>query len=197
MKNISAYPLNWPQGWKRVTCRKRGKFNCNTLERATSELLHELHLMGVGDWNVIISTNVPLRRDGLPYSGMANPVDSGAAVYFKYKEKNMVFACDTYVNVIDNVWAIRHTIEALRGIQRWGASDMMERSFTGFEALPPARGKNWWEILEVPRQADLAFIKDAYKKKAIEFHPDKTGGSHDMMAEVNRAWSEAEKERGR
>lgn len=187
-------------GWKRASeySRKRSKFHCNSLDLATKGVLHELKLMGVSNnfvnTNVVISTNVPLRRDGLPYSGMANPKDSGAAVYFIYKNKNMVFACDTFINVIDNLVAIQKTIEAIRGIQRWGASDMMERSFTGFEALPEPKSKNWWDILGVARHSDLSFIKDVYRKKATEFHPDR-GGNHEQMTEINHAWEAAQKEK--
>jgi hypothetical protein len=131
-KDISVFPLTWPVGWTRTETKKRSAFR-TTFGKARDELFRELKLLGVNDWNVILSSNIPVRRDGLPYSGQANPDDPGIAVYFRYKEKPMVlFACDTYINAVDNLWAITKSIEALRGIKRWGASDMLERSFTGF-----------------------------------------------------------------
>jgi hypothetical protein len=48
----------------------------------------------------------------------------------------MCFACDRWDSVADNVQAIRKTIEALRGIERWGTGDMVQRAFAGFVALP-------------------------------------------------------------
>jgi len=194
---IDAFPLQWPDGWKRTSSRKSSVFKFNSsFGRARDELFHELKLMGVGDWNVILSTNVPLRKDGLPYSGQANPQDPGVAVYFKYKNQDMVFACDTYRKVEDNLWAIRKTIEALRGIQRWGASDMMERSFTGFTALPaPAATvkKEWWDVLELRRDASKESIKERYRLLANIYHPDKPNGSTEKMSELNKAYEEGMK----
>lgn len=192
MKTIDAFPLAWPQGWKKTLKRKNSAFR-TTFAKARDELFRNLKLLGVNDWNVVLSTNIPLRRDGLPYSGQANPEDPGVAIYFKHKDKDMVFACDTYYDVTDNVWAVCKTIEAIRGIQRWGASDMMERAFTGFTALPPAKGSQWWEVLDVPRGAGLLSVKIAYKSLAMKHHPD-VGGDPSEMAKINKAFAEAEKE---
>lgn len=198
MKNITAFPLQWPDGWPRAKNRTSSKFGAHiSFSRARDELLMELKRMGVTNnfvnTNVVLSTNVTLRQDGLPYAGQANPHDPGVAVYFIYRGKNMVFACDTYRNVIDNMWAIRKTIEALRGMERWGASDMMERAFTGFQALPPAQSKAWWDVLGVSRSASLEQVSKAWKDLAKKYHPDR-GGSEQKMSEINRAWHEAERE---
>ena len=70
----------------------------------------------------------------------------------------MCFACDKWRDVYDNIYAIGKTIEALRGIERWGTGDMVEQAFTGFVALPSP--KSPWEILGVPSRAtarDVAF----------------------------------------
>lgn len=49
----------------------------------------------------------------------------------------MCFACEKWQDVYGNIYAIGKTIEALRGIERWGTGDMVEQAFTGFVALPP------------------------------------------------------------
>ena len=89
--------------------------------------------------------------------------------------------------------AVWKTIEALRGIARWGTGDMMERAFTGFEALP-APGQHakhpWWQVLGVHQNATPEEIKTAYRRQAMACHPDH-GGSEALMAEVNAAYSEA------
>lgn len=185
-----AYPLHWPQGWPRSVRRARSRFDV-TFDRARRELSAAIVRMG-GSYPVI-STNVELRRDGMPYASGKEPADPGVAVYFLRDGKQMVFACDRWDLVRDNIRAIERTIEALRGIERWGASDMMERAFSAFEALPPPRSH--WTILGIRPGAHRDDIAEAYRTKARAAHPD-AGGSHSVMAELNAARDAALKEIG-
>ena len=105
----------------------------------------------------------------------------------------MTFACDRWHKVEDNMRAISRTIEALRGIDRWGASEMMERAVQAFESLPPP--KSCWDILGIRPDASLEQITAAYRAKAHAAHPDK-GGSTNAMAEINQAYAEAKAIRG-
>lgn len=198
-QQIESYPLQWPAGWPRAKTRERSKFK-TTFDKARKELYRELGLMGVPDWNVILSTNLPLRRDGMPYSGQrpANG-DPGIAVYFKRRneEKRFVFACDRWDRIEDNMQAVRHSIEAIRGIERWGASDMLERAFTGFAALPapPAQGEHWADIFKVPAYADMELIEDRYRAMMKKAHPDVMGGSHEAAQRLNKAIEQARMEK--
>src|SRR3546814_14137346 len=49
---------------------------------------------------------------------------------------------------------------------------------------------DYYELLEVERTADAAAIKSAYRKLAMKYHPDKTGGCTDSEAKF-KAVSEA------
>ncbi|MDB5964783.1 MAG: heat shock protein DnaJ domain protein, partial [Polaromonas sp.] len=127
------HPLTWPPGWKRTRSPGASKFKTDP-DKATRGLLAEIERLGGRE--VIISSNAQYRQDGMPYARQGYIGDTGVAVYFKRKGKPQVFACDTFWRIHENIHAIAKTIEALRAIERYGASDMMERAFTGFTALP-------------------------------------------------------------
>ncbi len=66
-ENISAYPLTWATIYPRTPQHKReaARFEVN-FSTARNDLLNELRLLGAK--NIIISSNVPTRQDGLPYA---------------------------------------------------------------------------------------------------------------------------------
>lgn len=145
--------------------------------------------------SVIISTNIPLRLDGLPYATFATPEDKGVAVYFVKGKENYVFCCDKWNNINDNMHAIGKTIEALRAIDRWGVSEMMDRAFLGFQQLPPGNrsvSKKWYEILEVEESCDWEAVRSAYRSKVKTFHPDNiVNGNIFEFNKVQRAYEDA------
>jgi DnaJ-class molecular chaperone len=51
-------------------------------------------------------------------------------------------------------------------------------------------------VLAVQPSASVEEIETAFRKLARERHPDRPGGSHDLMADLNRAKAEGLKERG-
>jgi hypothetical protein len=187
MNGIEAHPLCWPTGWPRRNRTTRSRFNA-TFAVARDCLFNEIRLMNGS--SPILSTNVELRRDGLPYATRREPEDSAVAVYFTYKKKQLVFASDRWDKVQDNIQAIRKTIEALRGIERWGASDMMERAFTGFVALPDHSNRTWWQVLGVTEDAHPREVRTAYKRKCVEVHPDKPNGNKEMFQDVQNAYNQ-------
>jgi hypothetical protein len=185
--SAQAYPLQWPAGLPRAKSRAVSAFGEKTIGVATRFVLGEVRRMN-GSLPVL-STNLALRGDGLPYANQRQPADPGAALYFQRRGKPMVFACDRWLKIEHNIYAIGKTIEALRGIERWGSSDMMERAFVGFQALPAP--KPWWEVLGLDGpNATRSEIAIAYRRASNEAHPDRPGGSHDAMAAVNAARDE-------
>lgn len=182
-----AYPLHWPEGWPRTKKRERSRFNC-TFEQTRRGLVHELELFGAR--YIILSTNVELRRDGYPYASAKAPDDPGVAVYFDYKGRASCIPCDKWDRVQDNLRAIEKTIDAMRGLARWGANDIVDRAFMAFEALPApgtSNGQLPHEILNIPEKADGDTIRAARAKLARLYHPDLGSGDHNKMAEVNAA----------
>ena len=143
--------------------------------KARDELMRELDRLGAR--RPILSTNIPVRIDGLPYANMREPADPGVAVYFEHKGKPMCFACDQYRTARENVRAIGLTIAAIRAIERYGSSDMMERAFRGFTALPEHAGQHWREVFEIPHDAKPTHddIDKHFRALAHVYHPDKGG----------------------
>lgn len=207
---INAHPLSWPVGWKRTPAQQQreAKFARNdkrlTLTQGLDRVLLELQRMGVQRQDVIVSTDVLLRLDGLPRSGQPEPKDHGAAVYWQeWNGQRRVMAIDIYDKVADNLAAIAATLDAMRAIERHGGAAILERAFTGFVALPapgPAE-RHWRDVLGVPDTLtpdayDLERkLKDYYRRAASAAHPDK-GGSNAAMAAVNAAYEQARRALG-
>lgn len=196
-----AYPLCWPEGRPRTAEPQDSRFDV-TLGSARNKLMAELRLLGAT--NPVLSTNIALRQDGRPIVNQGEPEDPGVAIYFVYNGKQTCFACDRWTLVRDNVQAVRKTIEALRGITRWGTGDMLDAAFNGFQALP-APGEHsrppWREVLGLLDLQDaapaelLAQADAAFKEKAKERHPDR-GGTEEEMADLNFAIRQARDELG-
>lgn len=210
-EDITRYPLCWPPGRPRTPASERthSQFHRRarvegasytqkasiTLAGARRALTEELTRLGAQ--NVVLSTNIELTRYGEPRSDRKPPTDPGAAVYFTHAGRDMAFACDRWSKVEENVRAIAKTIEALRGIERWGTGDMVAAAFTGFTELPAHAPPPHWSIsLEVARSAPDSVVIDRYRALAKQHHPDRNGGEDTKMKEVNLAFDAFKRERG-
>lgn len=187
-----AYPLQWPPGWPRTERPSRSAFKV-TEETAKRNLVRELSLLGARD--VVISTNMPIRQDGLPYASRRAPEDAGIAVYFTLNGTQQCIPCDRWRTLRENMQAVTLTVGALRGLDRWGAKEMVDAAFSGFKALPEGRSSAptyalpWYEILQVSPQAGYDIITAAYRKLAMKAHPD-NGGSQGDFERIKSAYDE-------
>lgn len=208
---IEAFPLCWPQNRKRTERYKRenARFDM-TFARARDEIIRQIELMcgkyghARRETGLIISTNIALRRDGMPLASQRQPEDTGVAVYFNYRKRPMCFACDRWQRIEDNMQAVAKTIDALRGIARWGTGDMMEAAFTGFAALPApgqASALGWREVFgfESAYRPHADDIEDAYKRLRSIHHPDKNPNDPSAAVRfhaVTTAYAQAKQELG-
>jgi hypothetical protein len=187
-ESIKRYPLEWPVGWKRTRVRRVGRFKKEgqwiTVNGATARLERELDRLGAK--NTTLSTNVSLRLDGRPRSD-ERPADPGAAIYFSFKGKATVLACDTYTEVADNIAALAAHLDALRAIERYGVGSL-EQALAGYKALPADTAADWRKVFGFPTNSrpTLDQLDTAYKATAKQKHPD-LGGTDIEMAHVNRA----------
>lgn len=184
----TQYPLQYPAGWKRTQYPQHSRFQSNSAYSESKDIERQLKLMGAT--KVIVNSNMMYRNDGLPYARQ-NVEDTGVAVYFELDGQQQCIPCDKWYKLEDNLRAVSKTIEALRGIERWGAKEMMRAAFTGFKALPEAvvtpPPTDWWVELGVDQYASKEVIKDAYRRLAKVNHPD-NGGSDEYFGKLHRAY---------
>lgn len=194
---ISAYPLQWPAHWPRTQHPLFSQFQ-TSLSEASTNLFRQLELMGAT--NIVINSNMQLRPDGRPYARQQTIDDTGVAVYFTLNGEQQCIPCDKWMKLEENVQAIRKTVEALRGLERWGAKEMVNAAFRGFKALPenvivtPYTVRPWHEVLEVLPTASFDVIQAAYKRLLLRHHPDQ-GGDVVKFQELKQAYDQARKER--
>lgn len=201
-----AFPLTWPDGHAVTPRGRRGRAAFkSTLGGARDHLLNELRLLGTK--RVIISSNIPVRQDGYPYASWRQPDEPGVAVYFQQRIVSpngtvswaeRAIACDRWDRVEANMRALGKTVEALRGIARWGSTDIVDRAFRGFAALPPDPSTDWRLTLGFAADArpGLGAVRSAHRSLARTHHPDMPSGNEEQMRRLNAALHAAEAELG-
>lgn len=183
-----GYPLHWPPHWKRTPeYKRRHSIFRNTFARSRDELLNEIRLLG-GRYPVI-SSNLMLKIDGFPYANQKEPEDPGVAVYFELFGKQQCIPCDKWKKTLDNIIAVQKTINALRGIERWGAKEMVEAAFQGFQALPAPD-----DVIPIEKQYFVNChskedAKKLYHNLVKRMHPD-VGGNVDEFNEMKRQYEQ-------
>lgn len=163
------------------------------LGQAIGEVLAELRMLKAQ--NVVISSNLALRKDGYPLAMKSQPEDVGVAVYFVLNGRTQCIPCDKWKRIEDNMHAIGLTIGALRGLDRWGAKEMVDAAFSGFQALPDySDGQK-----ATPRYffdcVDVEHARQRFRTLSKELHPD-AGGKSEDFAEMNRQYQKFLEERG-
>jgi hypothetical protein len=205
VESIPRYPLAWPLGWKRAKQRQRAAFtetvwtngttgdNASTRSKRTKAVSMaaavdrlERQLALLHGTEPTLSTNVRLNLRGIPY-GDEQPRDPGAAVYFAFKGRATVLACDKWERVADNVTAIANHIDAIRRVDRYGVGTI-EQALEGYKALPADTAANWRGVLGFTSDERVTAeqVQGRFKQKAREVHPD-LGGNDVAMAHLNRA----------
>lgn len=107
-----------------------------TQARAERFMLEEIHRIGGRD--VVLELDVTdkhFRVNGTLRAD-ARPDTPRVQVFFELDGQTMRFSAGQYTDVASNLQAIGKTIQALRGIDRWGATKGGQQ-YTGWAALPP------------------------------------------------------------
>lgn len=181
------YPLQWKPTIPRTQRRIKARFQTNSVSYAGDRLVEGLRMMGAK--NCIISSNLQLRQRGDGFYANQRVDDVGVCVYFDLKGQQKVMALDLYDKVEHNLWALYLSVEAMRGIQRWGGAQIMDGIFTGFAALPSPDSIS--QAVSVQYFADCVDADQArqrYLRLAKELHPDLHPESLTEFQEMKRQY---------
>lgn len=205
MSAVTRFPLSWPHGWQRTPAghRRSASFGRRravapggyaskqalSIAEAIGRLSGELQRLGVDSW--LVSSNLKMRNDGLPYSQQSEPAAPGVAVYFRLSGKDRTLACDQWTRAADNIASIAAHIECLRGIDRYGVGTV-DQAFAGYAALPPS-AEDWRSVFGLTGTPAWAMVEARFMALAKEHHPDR-GGDPAAMAKLNAARDAARKE---
>lgn len=200
-----------PQPWTRPatpkTQRKHGNFR-TSYTRTLDKLQYELEKIGATEILFECSFHAnQIRLDGWPKANQS-PEYNGIAVSFNHPEVGRVeYVTDRYFLWQDNLHAIALTLEALRGVERWGVVASGQQ-YTGFKAITSGNGEgkrgaaSWIARLvageplsgDVSNGASVKLYRDVLLEEASaeneskrsiikaarkKAHPD-TGGSHEL-----------------
>lgn len=186
------FPLHWPPHVARTPARDRRPSAFKVMgAQAYAQLVEEAHRFGCTAF--VISTNAPRSaRTGAPYADALDDdaEDPGAALYLARGDRDLVFACDTFPTIRENLRAIYGTLESLRRIERYGARQMLAAAMAGFTALP-SPDRPWHEVLGLPATATPDEIAEARKRLAREHHAD-----GDRMKAINVAHDQGMEAKG-
>lgn len=185
---IEAYPLQWPAGWPRTQNPKSSAFRPGSPHGEAVDIGRQLRLMQAT--KIVINSNMMYKNDGTPYARQGNIEDTGVAVYFTLNGEQQCIPCDKWRALGENLRAINKTIEALRGLDRWGAKEMVNAAFRGFKALPESvivTEAPWYVVLGVEPDAPASFIRNAYRDLVKKHHPD-AGGNPEEFKRITAAY---------
>jgi hypothetical protein len=166
------FPLQWLPQQPRTKRPDRARFGNHSPSKAGDYLIHELQLLGAK--NCIISSNLQQRARGDGFYANQKVDDNGVVIYFDLKGKNKAMACDRWDKVEHNLWALYCSVQAIRGLERWGGSEFLDGLFTGFKALPSPDDVI---ITEKNYFIDVTDIDKRYKELAKLLHPDMPDGN--------------------
>lgn len=185
----------YPPGYKQTRMTRRAAFKPMSIAAAVAFLQDEVRRMG--GTNLRLEDDLRKRNDGLPYSVQRQPEDQGVVVYFTLSGgKKVAMPCDRWDRIEHNYYAVAMTIEAKRGIERWGAASE-EAEYEGYLLLgagsaPPvpvvesAPEDPPHVVLGVLPDAPREVIEGAWRSLAGKHHPDR-GGSPEAFHRLTKA----------
>ena len=133
--SVTAYPLQWPSAWPRTTHPQPAKFK-TPFSYARDQLYRELDLLGAT--NIVISSDMMVRLDGLLYVKQRAPDDRGVAVYFTIRIAGLPimlrFSADALQASIGEQSKRMETLRAIQTIKSMGGEAERESVWANRQA---------------------------------------------------------------
>lgn len=131
--------------------------------------------------------------DGMPRAD-SRPAHPGVILNIEPRNKQaMSFPCDTFTHWHDNLRAITLTLEALRKIDRYGASHSGQqyRGWLTIEAVPASVADPVQVLVEAagdePPDMSPGSLAELYRRAKVRAHPDRHGGDTTQSDAVEAA----------
>lgn len=161
-------PLAWPENEPRTPAHQRqlSSLFSTTIGRTLDQLERELNRFCAE--NIVLSIDTPFR-------GKIN--DAAAALFFDLPGgRAIAICCDLYLKQDDNIRALYKIVEGMRTIERYGGTNVSQKTFSGFAALPPP--PDIWKTLGISKGVGEAlstkmrkeFVMDAFRERAKAGH---------------------------
>lgn len=203
MLDATFRPLGeWP-GQPTASYARQGSRFRSTYKQTLDLLESELGAIDAKDVVIQIAlSSRDIRNDGWPRSG-ARPGQPGVVLSFVRGKEALQFACDTFDDWEANLRAIGKTLEALRAVDRYGATKGGEQ-YRGWAQLPPGEGYRPPDAPAMTRETAAAFlaehsgitaqailmdgaVRDIARMRATQkLHPDR-GGDQEQFLRLTRA----------
>ena len=188
-----ASTLDWPRNWERTPARERSK-NRNyevELQDAIEDLEAELHRLGVDDWRLATDMDHQSRNPNYPYANQPEPDDPGVVVRWSMDGDQYAVACDAYSRVRDNLRTAGLYIREKRKMSTrpvtTGEAEFANARLPSGEADAVAADPPPHEVLDVEPDAPPETVREAYRERVQEVHPDKPSGDEERFKRVKRA----------
>lgn len=181
------FPLQWLPQQPRTKIRKIARFGKHNPSESGDHLINELIRLGAK--HIVISSNLQMRQRGDGFYANQKVDEAGVVVYFNLKGKSKAMACDRWTKVEHNIWALFCSIQAIRGLERWGGSEFLDGLFTGFKALPAPDVIIQSNIIYFSDCITELDIKKKFYKLSKELHPD-LGGNLNQFIEMKRQYEQ-------
>lgn len=189
MADTTFSPLVWPEGIERTASPIVDR-RWRRVRTGVAHVLRAIESLGA-------VTSRPASATVLSFDGArgTQTADCGVAVWFVWGEVQRCVACDLYTSPSANLFAAAQLIEGCVAEHGRGSTAAVEHAlaYYALRARTSSVGKkqeHWSEVLGVRHDASAAEVTAAFRRRALDVHPDK-GGTREQWDDVRLAVEQA------